>query len=42
MKAEFSANIAANTEDFVVVISDKSVIFTSDGNKMCVEYYTVS
>ena len=38
IKAQFSANVAANTEDFAVVISDKSLIFQSDGNKMHVEY----
>ena len=38
IKAQFSENVAANTEAFVVVISDKSLIFQSDGNKMRVEY----
>jgi len=38
IKAQFSANVAANTEAFAVVISDKSLIFQSDGNKMRVEY----
>jgi len=37
-KAQFSANVAANTEAFAVVISDKSLIFQSDGQKMRVEY----
>ena len=37
-KAQFSANVAANTEAFAVVISDKSLIFQSDGQKMHVEY----
>jgi len=38
IKAHFSANVAANTEAFAVVISDKSLIFQSDGQKMQVEY----
>ena len=38
IKAQFSANVAANTEAFTVVISDKSLIFQSDGNKIRVEY----
>jgi len=38
IKAQFSENIAANTEAFAVVISDKSLIFQSDGNKTRVEY----
>jgi len=38
IKAQFSANVAANTEAFAVVISDKSLIFQSDGQKMHVEY----
>jgi len=38
IKAQFSENVAANTEAFAVVISDKSIIFQSDGNKMRVEY----
>jgi len=38
IKAQFSENVAANTEAFAVVISDKSLIFQSDGNKMRVEY----
>jgi len=38
IKARFSANVAANTETFAAVISDKSLIFQSDGNKMRVEY----
>jgi len=33
MKAQFSANVAANTEAFAVVISDKSLIFQSDGRR---------
>jgi len=38
VKAQFSANVAANIEAFAVVISDKSLIFQSDGQKMRVEY----
>jgi len=38
IKAQFSENVAANTEAFAVVISDKSLIFQSDGNKIRVEY----
>jgi len=38
IKAQFSANVAANTEAFAVVINDKSLIFQSDGQKMRVEY----
>jgi len=38
IKAQFSENVAANTEAFAVVISDKSLIFQSDGQKMRVEY----
>jgi len=38
IKAQFSANVTANTEAFAVVISDKSLIFKSDGQKMRVEY----
>jgi len=38
IKAQFSANVAANTEAFAAVISDKSLIFQSDGQKMRVEY----
>jgi len=38
IKAEFSANVTAHTEAFAVVISDKSLIFQSDGQKMSVEY----
>ena len=37
IKAQFSANVAGNTEAFAIVISDKSLIFQSDGNKMRVE-----
>jgi len=38
IKSQFSANVAANTEAFAVVFSDKSLIFKSDGQKLCVEY----
>jgi len=38
IKAQFLANVAANIEAFAVVISDKSLIFQSDGQKMRVEY----
>jgi len=38
IKAQFSANVLANAEAFAVVISDKSLIFQSDGQKMRVEY----
>jgi len=38
VKTQFSENVAVNTEVFAVVISDKSLIFQSDGNKMRVEY----
>jgi len=34
IKAQFSANVAANVEAFAVVISDKSLIFQSNGQKM--------
>jgi len=38
IKIQFSENVAANTKAFAVVISDESLIFQSDGNKMRVEY----
>jgi len=38
IKAQFSANVAENTEAFAVVISDKNLIFQSDGQKLRVEY----
>ena len=38
IKAQFSAKVPTNTEAFTVVISDKSLIFQSDGQKMPVEY----
>jgi len=38
INAQVSANVAANTEAFAVVIIDKSLIFQSDGQKMHVEY----
>ena len=37
IKAQISENIAANTEAYAVVISDKNLIFQSDGNKTRVE-----
>ena len=39
IKAQCSADVAPNTEAFAVVISDKSLIFQSDGQKMHLEYY---
>ena len=38
IKAQFSANVPANTEAFAILISDKSLVFQSDGQKMCVDY----
>jgi len=38
IKAQFSANVAANKEAIAVVISDMSLIFQSDGQKMRAEY----
>ena len=38
IKAQFSENVAANIEAVAVAISDKSLIFQSDGQKMRVEY----
>ena len=38
IKAQFSDNVTASTEACTVVISDKSLIFKSDGQKMRVEY----
>jgi len=38
IKAQFSANVVANTDAFAVVISDKRLIFQSDAQKMRVEY----
>jgi len=38
IKAQFSANVGSNAEASAVVISDKSLIFQSNGNKMHVEY----
>jgi len=38
IKAQCSANVPANTEAFTIVISDKSLIFQRDGQKMRVEY----
>ena len=41
IKASFGGpnNVPENTEAYAVVISDKSLIFQSDGNKMHVEYW---
>ena len=36
VKAYFNQNVPANTEAFAVVISDRVVSFTSNGNKMTV------
>ena len=38
IKAQFSENVPQNTEAYAVVISDKGLIFQSDGNKMRIEY----
>ena len=38
IKAQFNANVPANTEAFAVVISDRMLKFQSDGNKMSVVY----
>jgi len=38
LKAQFSENVAANTQALAVVISDKTLIFQSDGQKIRVEY----
>jgi len=38
IKAQFSSNALEDTEAFAVVISDKSLILQSDGNKMSVKY----
>ena len=38
IKTQFSANVPANTEAFAVAVSDKSLIFQSDGQKIPVEY----
>lgn len=38
VKAQFSANVAANTEAFAVVISDKKMLFKSDGQKLAVDF----
>ena len=36
VKAYFNENVPANTEAFALVISDRIVSFTSNGNKMTV------
>ena len=38
IKAQFNANVPANTEAFAVVISDRMLKFQSGGNKMSVVY----
>jgi len=38
IKAQVSEDVAANTEAFAVVNSNKCLIFQSDGNRMRVEY----
>jgi len=38
IKAQFSADIPANTEAFAVVISDKSLIFHRDGLSRAIIY----
>ena len=38
IKATFNAAVAADTEAFAVVISDRLLNFQSDGQKMCVVY----
>ena len=36
VKARFNENVLANTEAFALVISDRTMTFASDGNKMTV------
>ena len=38
IKAQFSANVPANTQAFAIVISDRILKFQSDGKKMAVVY----
>ena len=38
VKAQFNANVPANTQAFAMVISDRMLSFQSDGNKMSVIY----
>ena len=38
IKANFTENVPANTRAFALVISDKMLLFQSDGNKMSVIY----
>ena len=38
IKANFTENVSANTRAFSLVISDKTLSFQSDGNKMSVIY----
>ena len=42
IKANFSAYVNANTESYAVIISDKSLSFKSDGNKLSVVYQVKS
>ena len=39
IKANFTENVPANTRAFALVISDKMLLFQSDGNKLSVIYY---
>ena len=39
IKANFTENVPAHTRAFALVISDKMLLFQSDGNKMSVNYY---
>ena len=38
IKMHFSANVAANTEAYAVIISDRLINFQSDGNKYSVVF----
>ena len=38
INANFTENVSANTRAFALVISDKTLSFQSDGNKMSVIY----
>ena len=38
IKANFTENVPANTKAFALVISDKMLLFKSDGNKMSAVY----
>ena len=37
LRAKFRQNVPANTQAFVLVISDRILTFASDGNKMNVK-----